>query len=145
MKTTFAILLAVILCVFPVSCSDTGAKKTNEETLRSQETPQQTDIKNWPQFRGNNASGLAKGQDLPLRWDVKTGSNILWKKPIPGLGHSSPVVWEDKIFVTTAVGEGKEAYLKVGRYGESPDNPEDFSGRYPSMCLWPPGFSTEIG
>lgn len=90
---------------------------------------------NWPQFRGVNAEGIAQNQDLPQTWDVTTGSNLLWKVPIPGLGHSSPVVWRDKVFVTTAVGEGKEAYLKVGRYGESPDNPEKFVHHYKIYCL----------
>jgi len=90
---------------------------------------------NWPQFRGIQASGLAKDQNLPLKWDVAKGTNIAWKAPIPGLGHSSPVVWGDKVFVTTAVGEGGEAYLKVGRYGQSPDNPEDYIHHYRIYCL----------
>ena len=90
---------------------------------------------NWPQFRGPHACGIASGQDLPLDWDVETGENIRWKTAIPGLGHSSPVVWDNKVFVTTAVGEGKEPTLKVGRYGESPDNPEDFVHHYRLYCL----------
>ena len=95
--------------------------------------PAETD--NWPQFRGVNAGGIAHNQDLPRTWDVTTGANLLWKTSIPGLGHSSPVVWGDKVFVTTAIGEGKEAYLKVGRYGESPDNPEKFVHHYKVYCL----------
>jgi len=89
----------------------------------------------WPQFRGIHAEGIAVDQDLPLKWDVKQGTNIRWKVPIPGLGHSSPVVWGDRVFVTTAVGEGKEPYLRVGRYGESPDNPEDFIHHYRLFCM----------
>src|SRR5688572_14447134 len=58
---------------------------------------------NWPSFRGSGASGVAEGQQLPLSWDVKQGTNIVWKTAIPGLAHSSPVVWGDRIFVTTAV------------------------------------------
>jgi outer membrane protein assembly factor BamB len=91
--------------------------------------------KNWPQFRGANAEGVAVGQDLPLEWNIETGNNLRWKTAIPGLGHSSPVVWEDRVFVTTAVAEGKEAYLKVGRYGQSPDNPEDYDHDYKVYCL----------
>ena len=135
MKKTFAIFSACILCVFLVSCSDTVSSETNEENPGSQKAAQKVRTENWPQFRGHNASGIAAGQDLPLNWDVKSGTNILWKRPIPGLGHSSPVVWGDRVFVTTAVGEGKEAYLKVGRYGESPDNPEDFVHHYKVYCL----------
>src|SRR6185295_16847240 len=58
---------------------------------------------NWPSFRGPNASGIADGQSLPSSWNAEKSVNILWKTPIPGLGHSSPVVWDDRVFVTTAV------------------------------------------
>jgi hypothetical protein len=48
-----------------------------------------------------HASGVADGQNLPDQWNGKTGENILWRTPIPGLAHSSPVVWGNRIFVTT--------------------------------------------
>lgn len=57
---------------------------------------------NWPSFRGLNGSGIGTGEP-PVRWNVETGENIAWKTPIPGLAHSSPIVWEDLVFVTTAV------------------------------------------
>lgn len=57
---------------------------------------------NWPSFRGPNGSGIAAGE-LPLVWDGEKSSNILWKTPLPGLGHSSPVVWGDRVFVTLAI------------------------------------------
>jgi outer membrane protein assembly factor BamB len=79
---------------------------------------------NWPQFRGPNANGAFPLSGLPTTWNVETGTNILWKKPIPGLGHSSPVVWGDKLFVTTAINQSKEAPLKVGLYGD-PGSAED--------------------
>ena len=47
----------------------------------------------WPSFRGPNASGVADKQNLPDDWSGETGKNILWKKPIPGLAHSSPILW----------------------------------------------------
>jgi outer membrane protein assembly factor BamB len=56
---------------------------------------------NWPTFRGPSGSGIADRQDLPTDWDVKTGRNIRWKTAIQGLGHSSPVVWGDRLFVTS--------------------------------------------
>ena len=58
---------------------------------------------NWPSFRGQNGSGLGDGNALPTTWDTEKSINILWKTPIPGLGHSSPIIWDDRIFVTTAV------------------------------------------
>ncbi|HSB12436.1 MAG TPA: PQQ-binding-like beta-propeller repeat protein [Blastocatellia bacterium] len=58
---------------------------------------------NWPSFRGPHASGIADGQVLPVSWDAERSINILWKTSIPGLGHSSPVVWGNHVFVTTAI------------------------------------------
>lgn len=64
---------------------------------------------NWPAFRGPNGSGVATGKAIAMKWDVEKGTNILWKAPIPGVGHSSPVVWGDRIFVTTAVAADPKA------------------------------------
>ena len=62
------------------------------------------DAGHWPQWRGPFNNGTARG-DAPLEWsDTK---NIAWKAPIPGRGHSSPIIWGDRIFVTTAVPTGK--------------------------------------
>ena len=136
MKNTKLILLLCFICMFAFSCIDSQRAKTDDEDASAATGSKAQDMtENWQQFRGHNASGITAGQDLPLEWDVKTGTNILWKTSIPGLGHSSPVVWEDRVFVTTSVGEGSEAYLKVGRYGESPDNPEDYVHHYRIYCL----------
>jgi outer membrane protein assembly factor BamB len=136
MLLTKSVLLTIVVGIFLLSCSNSVQSETKEENNAVQQASELlVKTENWPQFRGHNASGIAAGQDLPLNWDAANGSNILWKRPIPGLGHSSPVVWEDRVFVTTAVGEGKEAYLKVGRYGESPENPEDFVHHYKVYCL----------
>ncbi len=62
-----------------------------------------TDDGHWPSFRGHRASGVAEGYETMVEWDLATGENIAWTTPIPGLAHSSPVVWGDKVFVTTAV------------------------------------------
>src|SRR5882672_77558 len=69
---------------------------------------------NWPSFRGINADGIAKGATTPTTWNAEKSENILWKKEIPGLGHSSPIIWGDRLFVTGAVNERKAAPLKVG-------------------------------
>ena len=72
----------------------------------------------WPSFRGAEASGIADGQDLPDRWDPKSGENILWRTPIPGLAHSSPVVWGEQVFVTSAVSTDPKATFRPGLYGD---------------------------
>jgi len=80
----------------------------------------------WPSFRGLNASGVADGQHLPDKWNGTTGENILWRTPIPGLAHSSPVVWGDRIFVTSAISSRPGATFKRGLYGDG-DASDDHS------------------
>jgi outer membrane protein assembly factor BamB len=58
---------------------------------------------NWPSFRGENASGVAAAAQPPAAWDISSSRNIRWTRTIPGLGHSSPIVWGDRVYVTTAV------------------------------------------
>jgi len=72
----------------------------------------------WPSFRGPSASGIAEGQNLPDQWSSKTGENILWHTPIPGLAHSSPIVWGNRIYVTTAISSDPKATFKPGLYGD---------------------------
>ncbi len=59
----------------------------------------------WPAWRGPRGDGTSEEKNVPLRWSAT--ENITWKTPIPGKGHSSPVVWGDRIFVTTCQGQGK--------------------------------------
>jgi outer membrane protein assembly factor BamB len=56
---------------------------------------------NWPQFRGANFNNLPNEKSLPTEWDET--KNILWKIELPGLGWSSPIIWDNKVFVSTAV------------------------------------------
>jgi outer membrane protein assembly factor BamB len=56
---------------------------------------------NWPQWRGPDGSGISNEKNLPATWTPT--SNIKWKAAIPGRGHSSPIVWGNRVFVTTAV------------------------------------------
>jgi outer membrane protein assembly factor BamB len=71
---------------------------------------------NWPGFRGERANGLGEGK-TPTSWSIEPSRNIRFKVPVPGLAHSSPVIWGDRIFLTTAVSAGT-APLKVGLYGD---------------------------
>jgi outer membrane protein assembly factor BamB len=89
-------LLAILLCVIPFAVS----------------------AQNWPQFRGPGATGVVEGRPAAVKWDAEKSLNTLWKVPIPGLGHSSPVVWGNKIFVTTAVTTGAKDETRFGLYGD---------------------------
>jgi outer membrane protein assembly factor BamB len=75
----------------------------------------------WPSFRGPQASGVADGQQLPDRWNGETGEHILWRTPIPGLGHSSPVVWGDRLFVTSAISSREATTVAPGQFGDAND------------------------
>jgi outer membrane protein assembly factor BamB len=79
---------------------------------------------NWPSFRGLEASGVADGQNLPDRWDGMGGENIKWKTRVPGLAHSSPVVWGDRLYVTSAISSLGEATFKHGLFGEGDASPD---------------------
>jgi hypothetical protein len=81
---------------------------------------------NWPSFRGPAAAGVADHQNLPVKWDAARGSDIRWNTALPGLAHSSPIVWQDLIFVTTAVSSRPDASFKRGLYGEG-DASDDVS------------------
>jgi len=72
----------------------------------------------WPQFRGPGAAGVADGAQLPDAWGGARGDGLLWTTRIPGLAHSSPVVWGDQVFLTTAISSRPDATFKPGLYGE---------------------------
>jgi len=58
---------------------------------------------NWPCWRGPTGVGVTDESKLPLTWDGKKGENVLWKTPLSkSTGHSSPIVWADKVFITTS-------------------------------------------
>ena len=72
----------------------------------------------WPQFRGPQANGVGDGRPLPIKWDATKGENIAWKTPISGLSHSSPIIWSERVFVTTCISGQDDPELRVGLYGD---------------------------
>src|SRR5512142_976606 len=74
---------------------------------------------NWPSFRGPGASGvLETKRPIEISWDVSTNRHVAWRVVIPGLGHSSPIVWEDRIFVTTAVSSDLKSVFQYPLAGQ---------------------------
>lgn len=96
---------SVLFLILLLSSFSAGCKKQTESIAH-----------NWPQFRGPGAGGLDTTLPTPASWDVETGENVLFRTPIPGLAHSAPIIWGDRVYLTTAVGPG-EAELKIGLYG----------------------------
>jgi outer membrane protein assembly factor BamB len=68
---------------------------------------------NWPGWRGPRGDGSSIEKDVPVRWNNKDNAmeNIEWKVPVPGLGHASPIVWEDRIFVVSCLLEEADRVL----------------------------------
>jgi outer membrane protein assembly factor BamB len=90
---------------------------------------------NWPSFRGPGASGVSDGQNLPVRWDAQRRVNVLWKTELHGLAHSSPVVWGDRVFLTTAVSNQPGATFKPGLYGEGTASDDLSAHQWNVICL----------
>jgi outer membrane protein assembly factor BamB len=70
---------------------------------------QRGSAENWPRFRGPTGQGLSSEKGLPLHWT--SSSNVAWKTAIPGDGWSSPIVWDERVFVTTATENGTKCHV----------------------------------
>src|SRR5688572_5124027 len=83
----------------------------------------------WPAFRGPGAGGVQDGFALPANWKLR------WKTPVPGLAHSSPIAWGDRIYNLTAVRESGEAPLRLGLFGDSDGADDNGTQRWVVYCL----------
>ena len=90
---------------------------------------------NWPSFRGPDGTGVADGQQPPITWDIKEDKNVRWKTPIPGLGHSCPIVWGNRVFVTTAVSGDPDPKVRVGNYGDVESVNDKTKHTWQLLCL----------
>jgi len=80
--------------------------------------PRTTGPRNWSSFRGEGSAGNGDGQRAITEWDAASGKNIKWKTPIPGVATSSPIVWGNRVFATTAVSSAGNNSFKTGLYGD---------------------------
>jgi outer membrane protein assembly factor BamB len=102
--------------------------------------------RNWTHFRGSNLNGIALDENIPLKWD---DSVIKWKTEIHDKGYSSPVIYDNQIWVTTATSDGKELYavctdFKTGKiiYDIKVFTPDEVEGKHslntyasPTACI----------
>ncbi len=72
----------------------------------------------WPQFRGIRAAGIDDRHPAPATWDVAKNAGVRWRTAVPGLGHASPVIWGDTLYLATSISSRKDTDLKVGLYGD---------------------------
>jgi outer membrane protein assembly factor BamB len=89
---------------------------------------------NWPSFRGTNASGVGDGK-TPVTWNAPKGENVPWKTEIPGLAHSSPIIWGNRVFITTAVSSDPKAVFRHGLYGDVDPSPDVSKHSWRVYCL----------
>ena len=106
--------------------------KSSEESLAADRAISSV---NWPQFRGNGARGVGEGQKPPTKFDAEKDENLLWKTRIPGLANSSPAIWGNLLFVTTAISEKDQAGLKTGQYGDVKPVKDDSEHQFKLYCL----------
>lgn len=71
--------------------------------------PSRAQAEDWPGWRGPRGDGTSLERDVPTKWSAT--ENVAWKTPIPGAGHSSPIVWGGRLFLTTALTESQERVL----------------------------------
>ncbi|MBN2416698.1 PQQ-binding-like beta-propeller repeat protein [bacterium] len=101
-------------------------------SCQQQEAGSRTDA--WPSFRGYRANGRAVHQDLPHAWDGKTGLTIIHTIAVPGLAHSSPVVWGGRLFVATAISSLDSVSFTHGLYGSGDASPDTSVHRWDVIC-----------
>jgi outer membrane protein assembly factor BamB len=92
----------------------------------------------WPAYRGLGASGVAEGA-APTNWNADPEAGplraIRWKTPVPGLSHSSPIVWDGRVYVATAISKAGHAPLKIGLYGTGDSADDNGEQAWAIYCL----------
>lgn len=112
----------MVVFILIASMSLMAAQEKNNET-------------NWPSFRGLNARGFSDGRPTPVTWNIESKKNIEWKTAIPGLAHSSPIIWGNRIFITTAVSENENPVLDTELKGNINPVEGETSHQWKVYCL----------
>jgi outer membrane protein assembly factor BamB len=94
-RTLFRLRLCISLVLASLAASAVAAPAARAE--------------NWPRFRGPSGQGASTETGLPLTWSPT--ENVAWKAEIPGEGWSSPIVWNDQVFVTSTTDEGRSCHV----------------------------------
>ncbi len=89
----------------------------------------------WPSFRGIRGAGVADGFKTPTTWSVPEKKGLRWQVPIQGLGHSSPIVWGNRVCVTTAISGKPDAGLRLGLYGDIASVTDDTVHTWKLLCF----------
>lgn len=84
---------------------------------------------NWPQWRGPTGDGRSDSKNLPTEWSLETGKNIVWKTPLPSWSGGTPVIWGDRIFVTSPNKAGEPAGGQESGAGKGGGGKGGFGGK----------------
>ncbi|MEA3479815.1 MAG: hypothetical protein U9R60_16665, partial [Bacteroidota bacterium] len=106
----------IVLMTFP----DSGAQSLLAEDVNSADVffESMESNRQWPSYRGYFASGYMDNAHLPDSFNIESSHHVRWNVEVPGLGLSCPVIWNNRVFITTAVSEqDKHGYLP-GLYGD---------------------------
>ena len=94
---------------------------------------------NWPQFRGPAGQGIADGFPTRANWNLDAAAGktegLLWRTEVPGLGHCSPIIWKDRIYLATAVPKSGKPSLRIGLYGDIKPAKDDEEQRWLVQCF----------
>ena len=101
-----ALFLGIALTSAAIASPPPAPAPEKEDTHVVMETPLGEARSYWPRWRGPSGQGLAFGSGYPDTWSAT--ENVLWKVEVPGRGNSSPIVWGDRLFLTTAREEGRK-------------------------------------
>ncbi|MCL5098935.1 MAG: PQQ-like beta-propeller repeat protein [Candidatus Omnitrophica bacterium] len=107
----------------PATKTSAVAKSTNSPAAQAAApitpypTPEEIQ-RNWPRFRGPGGLGISIYTNVPVSWNAKTGEGVLWKSPVPMVGPSSPIVWQDRVFLTGASKTKREVYCYDANTGK---------------------------
>ncbi len=90
---------------------------------------------NWPGWRGPRGDGISSEKGIPVQWDLS--KNVKWKADVPGVGHSSPIVWGNRVFVTTAVSSdpSQETFRKGLYFGGNRPQPDEADYSWEVHCF----------
>ena len=113
-RISILLMCICVLAILAVYTANTIADKHGTETENTQKFE-----KNWHYWRGPHATGIAENANPPTTWSET--ENIRWKAPIPGLGHATPIIWENMIFIQTAI----QGEMPETENTEDENTPED--------------------
>lgn len=102
-----------------IDAAGTGGEAATAEAAPDFAVPDwQTVKRQWPNFRGPGGLGRAYYTTAPVKWDTASGKNVLWKTEVPVQGFNSPVVWEDRVYLSGANDETREVFCFNAATGE---------------------------